>query len=90
MSLRSLHSPLPRSWVSRPDSRPTTFTRVGSPPGTQNGQKLRIRGRGLPQRSGPAGDLIVVARIEVPARITEEERKLWTQLGDISAFKPRE
>jgi DnaJ-class molecular chaperone len=60
------------------------------PPGTQNGQKLRIRGRGLPQRSGPAGDLIVVAHIEVPARITEEERKLWTQLADTSSFKPRE
>jgi curved DNA-binding protein len=60
------------------------------PPGTQSGQKLRVRGRGLPQRSGPAGDLIVVARIEVPAKITEEERKLWTQLADASKFRPRE
>ena len=60
------------------------------PPGTQNGQKLRVRGRGLPQRSGPAGDLIVVARIEVPEQITEEERKLWTQLSGVSRFKPRE
>src|SRR6185503_850780 len=41
------------------------------PPGTQNGQKLRVRGRGLPQRTGPAGDIIVVARIEVPEKITE-------------------
>ena len=60
------------------------------PPGTQNGQKLRVRGRGLPQRSGPAGDLIVVARIEVPESITEAERKLWTQLADASQFKPRD
>ena len=60
------------------------------PPGTQNGQKLRVRGRGLPQRSGPAGDLIVVSRIEVPEKITEDERKLWTQLADTSKFKPRE
>jgi DnaJ-class molecular chaperone len=60
------------------------------PPGTQNGQKLRVRGRCLPQRSGPAGDLMVVARIEVPETITDAERKLWTQLADTSHFKPRE
>ncbi|HEX4644437.1 MAG TPA: DnaJ C-terminal domain-containing protein [Verrucomicrobiae bacterium] len=60
------------------------------PPGTQNGQKLRVRGRGLPQRSGPAGDLIVVAQVEVPETVTEEERKLWTQLGSVSRFRPRE
>jgi curved DNA-binding protein len=60
------------------------------PPGTQNGQKLRVRGRGLPQRSGSAGDLIVVARIEVPEQLTEEERRLWTQLAGVSRFKPRE
>jgi curved DNA-binding protein len=60
------------------------------PPGTQNGQKLRVRGRGLPQKNGPAGDLIVVIRIEVPEKISEQERKLWTQLADGSSFKPRE
>jgi curved DNA-binding protein len=60
------------------------------PPGTQNGQKLRVRGRGLPERSGAKGDLIVVARIEVPEGVTEEERKLWSQLAAISRFNPRE
>ena len=60
------------------------------PPGTQNRQKLRVRGRGLPQRSGPAGDLFVVARIEVPEAVTDEERKLWTQLAGASKFTPRE
>ena len=60
------------------------------PPGTQNGQKLRVRGRGLPQRSEPAGDLIVVARIELPDKISDEERKLWTQLAETSHFRPRE
>ncbi|MDB6017307.1 MAG: Chaperone protein DnaJ [Pedosphaera sp.] len=60
------------------------------PPGTQNGQKLRIRGRGLPERpGGPNGDLIVVARIEVPEQITEEERRLWTELARVSKFSPR-
>jgi curved DNA-binding protein len=60
------------------------------PAGTQGGQKLRVRGRGLPQRGGTNGDLIVVTRIEVPPRISESERKLWEQLSRESDFRPRE
>ena len=60
------------------------------PPGTQNGQKLRVRGRGLPQRAGTAGDLIVVASIEVPEKVSDAERKLWSQLAESSEFHPRE
>jgi curved DNA-binding protein len=60
------------------------------PPGTQNGQKLRVRGRGLPQRNGAQGDLIVVARIDVPAQVNESERKLWEQLARESQFNPRQ
>src|SRR5205814_9603007 len=33
------------------------------PPGTQAGQKLRVRCRGLPQRGGTNGDLIVTTRV---------------------------
>ena len=73
-------------------SVPTLDGRVNIkiPPGTQNGQKLRVRGRGLSQRAGTAGDLIVVARIEVPDQINEDERKLWSQLAAASKFHPRE
>jgi curved DNA-binding protein len=60
------------------------------PPGTHGGQKLRVRGRGLPERGAGSGDLIVVTRIEVPSQVTEPERKLWEQLGRESKFKPRE
>jgi curved DNA-binding protein len=60
------------------------------PPGTQNGQKLRVRGRGLTQRDGGNGDLIVTARVEVPASVSESERKLWEQLAHASRFNPRE
>jgi len=59
------------------------------PPGTHNGQKLRVRGRGLPARAGNGGDLIVVARIEVPTHITDSERKLWEELARESRFNPR-
>ncbi len=59
------------------------------PPGTQNGQRLRIRGRGLPERGGARGDLIVSVRVEVPKEISEKERELWQQLSRESAFRPR-
>ena len=60
------------------------------PAGTQNGQKLRVRGRGLPERGSGSGDLIVETRVEVPKRVTDAERKLWEQLARESHFNPRE
>jgi curved DNA-binding protein len=60
------------------------------PPGTQNGHKLRVRGRGLSQRDGGSGDLYVTARIEVPVRIGDKERELWEKLARESRFNPRD
>jgi curved DNA-binding protein len=57
--------------------------------GTQGGQKLRVRGRGLPQRDGPRGDLFVVTRIATPAKVSDAEKKLWDQLARESRFNPR-
>ena len=73
-------------------SVPTLDGRVNIkiPAGTQSGQKLRVRGRGLPARAGEKGDLIVVARVEVPAQITDAERELWTKLSQESRFNPRD
>ena len=58
-------------------------------PGTQSGQKLRVRGRGLPQRDGTRGDLMVVAHIVTPAEVSDAEKKLWEQLARESRFNPR-
>jgi curved DNA-binding protein len=68
-------------------SVPTLTGRVNIkiPAGTQSGQKLRVRGRGLP----PSGDLIVVTKIIVPAKISDAEKKLWEQLKRESKFDPR-
>jgi curved DNA-binding protein len=55
-------------------------------PGTQSGQKLRVRGRGL----GKDGDLIVATKIVVPSKISDAEKKLWEQLKRESKFNPRE
>jgi len=69
-------------------SVPTLTGRVNIkiPAGTQSGQKLRVRGRGLP----PSGDLFVVTKIVVPAKITDAEKKLWEQLKRESKFNPRD
>jgi curved DNA-binding protein len=63
--------------------------KIKIPAGTQGGQKLRVRGRGLPQRAGARGDLIVVTQIAVPAKISDAEKKLWEQLQRESKFNPR-
>jgi curved DNA-binding protein len=60
------------------------------PAGTANGRQLRVRGRGLPiGRTGRFGDLYVDVNIEVPDKVTEEQRKLWEELGRNSDFNPR-
>jgi curved DNA-binding protein len=59
------------------------------PAGTQSGQRLRVRGRGLGKEDA-RGDLFVVTRIEVPEQVSEGERKLWEQLAKESGFKARE
>ena len=60
------------------------------PAGTNNGQKLRVRGHGLPHRNGGSGDLLVSMRIEVPSHVSESERKIWEQLARESKFNPRD
>src|SRR6267142_2456505 len=67
----------------------TGSVNIKIPPGTQSGQKLRVRGRGLPHRGGANGDLIVETRVEVPAKVSESERKLWEELAKESTFNPR-
>jgi curved DNA-binding protein len=68
-------------------SVPTLHGRVQIriPPGTQSGQKLRVRGRGLDGK----GDLFVVAKIAVPSQVSDGEKKLWEQLKEQSRFNPR-
>ena len=59
------------------------------PPGTQNGRTLRLRGKGLPGRKSPAGDLLVTVRVVVPEHPTPREKELYEQLARASTFRPR-
>ncbi|MGC8828847.1 MAG: DnaJ C-terminal domain-containing protein [Verrucomicrobiia bacterium] len=64
---------------------------VKVPQGTNNGQKLRVRGYGLPDaRTKDRGDLYVVVNVKLPQTITEQERKLWEELRRVSKFNPQE
>jgi len=54
---------------------------VTVPPGTQPGALLRLRRKGLPEFGGGGrGDLYLRIQVQVPERLTAEERKLYEQL----------
>ena len=55
--------------------------RLKVPPGTQGGQRFRLRERGLPGVSGQRGNLYVVVQINIPKKLTERERELWSELA---------
>jgi curved DNA-binding protein len=57
--------------------------RLKIPPGTQGGQRFRLRGPGLPGVSGKRGDLYVVVQINVPKKLTEREREIWSELAKL-------
>ena len=64
---------------------PTGRVALTIPPGTQNGLVFRLRGKGLPG-SGPdstPGDLLVTANIVLPTNLTDEEKRLFTQLKNL-------
>lgn len=59
------------------------------PPGSQSGQRLRIRGHGLTKRSGDRGDLFAELRIVVPHTLSDEERAAYEQLARVTRASPR-
>lgn len=58
------------------------------PAGTQSGQRLRLRGKGLVNERNH-GDLFVIIQIAVPRRLNEKEKALFTELARVSSFNPR-
>jgi len=57
------------------------------PPGTQHGQRFRLKQRGMPVAGKTRGDLYVVADIEMPKSLTAKERELWEQLAEMHGKK---
>jgi curved DNA-binding protein len=63
--------------------------RVTIPPGSQPGQRLRIRGHGLSKRSGERGDLFAELKIVIPHELTDDERAAYEQLAKVTVSHPR-
>jgi curved DNA-binding protein len=60
------------------------------PPGSRAGQKLRVRGKGLPRpKAAEPGDLYAVLQIVTPSVLSEREKELYRQLAEASSFNPR-
>ncbi|MGF1505797.1 MAG: molecular chaperone DnaJ [Anaerolineae bacterium] len=61
------------------------------PSGTQSGDVLTLPGRGVPRKRGGAGDLRVMVEVEIPKRLTSEQRDLFEQLAETmgTEVKPR-
>lgn len=61
------------------------------PPGTQSGQKLRLREKGVPSatRDGDRGDEIVEIKIVVPEARDLKARELWQELQKLNPVDPR-
>lgn len=60
----------------------TATTKI--PAGVQPGQKLRLRGKGLPGKKGGRGDLFAHIKLRIPKNVSESAQALWRQLAEES------
>jgi molecular chaperone DnaJ len=59
--------------------------RLRVPPGTQSGQRFRLRERGMPAaRDGRRGDLVVEVRLVLPKLLDERSKELLREFGRIN------
>jgi curved DNA-binding protein len=63
--------------------------KVKVPKGSSTGRRLRLRGEGMPNPRGAAGDLYAEIKVMVPSKPTAQERDLFEQLATVSTFDPR-
>ena len=75
--------------ASVPVDTPGGPVQVQVPAGSSSGRRLRLRGRGMPNPKGVAGDLYAEVKIVVPAQLSDEQRTLWRRLAEASAFDAR-
>ena len=61
------------------------------PPGTQSGQRLRLRGKGAPSLRGDArGDQFVEVQVVVPKVADERSKEILRELGRLTLQDPRQ
>jgi DnaJ-class molecular chaperone len=57
--------------------------RIG--PETENGQRIRLAGQGMPKAGGARGDLYAEVRIVIPTKLSDRERELFQELAALRA-----
>jgi molecular chaperone DnaJ len=64
------------------------------PAGTQPGKVFHMRGKGVPflRRKDQRGDELVIINVEIPSRLTKEQRELFEKLAETlgTTVKPKE
>ena len=55
-------------------------------PETQNGTKVRLKGKGFPvyKKEGQFGDLIVTYSVKIPTNLTDKQKELFRQLQSMN------
>lgn len=66
---------------------PNGKVELNVPAGARSGQKMRLKGRGIPGKT--PGDLYVVLQITNPPADTDEAKALYEEMRDKLAFNPR-
>ena len=51
-------------------------------PETQNGTKVRLRGKGYDRGDGTIGDMIITYNVKLPTNLTERQKELFRQLRE--------
>jgi molecular chaperone DnaJ len=59
------------------------------PAGTPSGKTFRVRGKGAPKRGGGHGDLLARVVVDVPRKLSKEQKKLVEQLSEATEASPR-
>lgn len=66
------------------------MTQLTIPSGTQSGQKLRLKGKGVPRlRGGGRGDQFVVIRVTIPRDLDDRSEQLIRDLAQLNPEDPR-
>ncbi len=71
--------------VPTPDGR----VKVKIPAGAANGQRMRLRNKGVPRRDGSRGHMYLVLRPATPTAIDDDTRRLARELDRFYAENPR-
>ena len=90
---RTLSTPLYTAVLGGEVRVPTpkgTFLALKVPPETPNGQRMRLAGQGMPRVGGGRGDLYAEITVELPRKLTQREKELFSELAGLRSAAAQE